>query len=63
MRRGLMNATGEKEYVASGVWKCDKSPSGAHHWIIDRTLMTCRYCNNCKQMTSTNPGCYQPYAK
>lgn len=23
----------DEEYVKSGVWKCLKSPTGAHHWI------------------------------
>jgi hypothetical protein len=63
MRRGSMNVSGEKEYVASGSWKCDKSPSGAHHWIIEHNQMTCRHCNNSRQITNTNFGCTQPNAK
>ena len=34
----------DKEYIDSGSWKCDKSPSGAHHWIINEDQMECKYC-------------------
>lgn len=23
----------DREYIKSGVWKCNKSPTGAHHWV------------------------------
>ena len=37
MLRNLNSNTAKnKEYLDSGSWKCDKSPSGAHHWIISQ---------------------------
>jgi len=42
-----------KEYLASGKWKCTKSPTGAHHYICETirfsypmttTKQTCKYC-------------------
>lgn len=37
--------SGDREYVASGKWKCEKSPSGAHYWIVLHNQMTCRHCD------------------
>jgi hypothetical protein len=37
-------AAKNKEYIDSGRWKCDESPSGAHHWIIIHDQMTCKHC-------------------
>lgn len=42
----------DKEYLTSGVWKCVKSPSGAHHWVHMTETMDlardgyfrCKYC-------------------
>jgi hypothetical protein len=39
-----------KEYFDSGNWKCDKSPSGAHHWIIIQPHMKCKYCKDKRQV-------------
>jgi hypothetical protein len=33
------------EYLANGQWKCRKSPTGAHYWIIVNQGMICRYCS------------------
>ena len=30
-------------YIPAGLWKCRKSPTGAHFWIIDE-VMTCKFC-------------------
>ncbi len=42
------------EYVKSGVWKCEKSPTGAHFWTVgpgehDQTRMHCTYCGKVKR--------------
>jgi hypothetical protein len=53
MRTGATNTSDNKEYFSSNRWKCEKSPSGAHFWIIVAYEMTCKYCNNNKSL-STN---------
>lgn len=32
-------------YLAEGQWKCVKSPTGAHHWIVTGHNMTCKHCS------------------
>lgn len=54
MRTGATNASDNREYFSSNRWKCEKSPSGAHYWIIVAYEMTCKYCKNNKSL-STNP--------
>ncbi len=44
-----------KEYFDSLRWKCDKSPSGAHHWIIKYDQMTCKYCREIRQVATPSP--------
>jgi hypothetical protein len=55
MRQGSINATDNKEFILSNRWKCEKSPSGAHHWIIIAYEMACKYCNN-KKSANPNPS-------
>lgn len=31
-------------YMASGSWKCEPSPTGAHHWEVSGKGMTCKHC-------------------
>jgi len=38
----------EKEYIASGVWKCAKSPTGGHHWNCNTTPFVCKICGKTK---------------
>lgn len=43
-----------KAYLKSEVWKCDESPTGAHHWVevekyATRSLFVCRYCLDPKE--------------
>jgi hypothetical protein len=45
-----------KQYLVSNSWKCDKSPEGAHHWMIDHKQMSCRYCNDSRQVDNTGPA-------
>lgn len=53
---GGKNLTYE-EYVKSGVWKCDKSPTGAHHWVelkettklAKEGYFVCIYCHDVKK--------------
>ena len=45
-------AVADKEYFESGRWKCAKSPTGRHDWLIehtvDRLIGTCKYCSRKK---------------
>jgi hypothetical protein len=63
MGSSMMKVSGDREYISSDRWKCAKSPSGAHHWIIQNYQMTCRYCNDVKQAGTTNPGLPAPETK
>jgi len=34
-----------QEYIQGDSWKCSDSPTGAHHWVIDRTDKgKCQHC-------------------
>jgi hypothetical protein len=54
MGQSSMKASGDKEYLSSGRWKCEKSPSGAHFWIIHIYQMTCKYCGEKKLTSATS---------
>ena len=48
----------DKAYYESGKWKCDKSSTGAHHWLeVDRTeapgLFYCKYCYDVRRFYIT----------
>jgi hypothetical protein len=55
MVRDAVNSTvSNKEYFDSLRWKCEKSPSGAHHWIIKYDQMTCKYCTETRPILVTS---------
>ncbi len=31
-------------YLKGDAWKCASSPTGAHHWMVNRRDTTCKYC-------------------
>lgn len=44
-------------YLVSDVWKCGKSPVGAHHWIhitqyleFNQGWFMCKYCGEVKKL-------------
>lgn len=40
-------SNGDAAYIRSGIWKCEPSPTGAHHWIeVEKRndAFTCKYC-------------------
>ena len=42
--------SGQKQYTASGSWRCEASPTGAHHWLIGEqgqklSAGACKYCD------------------
>jgi len=44
-----------RAYVESGDWRCDKSPTGAHHWIISNGTQRCVYCGCTKSLKPLPP--------
>ena len=45
MGRHNMSEKTYEQYVESGCWRCDKSPTGAHHSIeIKGGRFYCKYC-------------------
>lgn len=57
--RNLINIGAlNRDYIDSGNWKCAKSPSGAHHWIIFQSQMTCKHCTESRQVMAP----HDPYA-
>jgi len=44
----------DKQYMDKGDWKCDKSPTSAHYWIITKErigkIMTCKHCGQIKHL-------------
>ena len=63
MGQSSMKVSGDKEFIASNRWKCDKSPSEAHYWIIHSYQMTCKYCNFSKPVNTDRFGWSKPEEK
>ncbi len=60
MRQKSIKSLEDKEYLASGRWKCNTSPGGAHHWIVDYDHMTCKYCHSTKSVDMNPLGWSKP---
>ncbi len=45
MNKANVQYSGKTQYFNSEIWKCRKSPAGAHHWIINGQMMRCKYCH------------------
>lgn len=60
MRQNSINTADNKEFISSNRWKCEKSPSGAHHWMILSYEMTCKYCNDRKSVNTIPPIDHNP---
>ena len=43
------------EYIKSGRWKCEKSQSGSHYWIITGATMNCRFCKEIREVQGIRP--------
>ena len=39
-----LTTANEKEYIASGGWKCAGSPTGAHWWNCNAKPPICKIC-------------------
>lgn len=55
-----------KEYLASDVWKCTASPTGAHHWIeiqhaigkdFHTGLFYCKWCRDSREFPTDWGSC------
>jgi hypothetical protein len=49
----------DRKYILSGLWKCEKSPTGAHWWIGEdsrdtKSEFTCKYCKQRKEFGIKN---------
>jgi len=43
----------DKEYIKAGEWKCEKSPTGAHHWIRHDSVWICKHCLDVRVFPNT----------
>ena len=52
---------GHSEYLESDVWRCNESPTGAHHWIgvgvQGSGIFYCKWCLEVKRF----PGTWRDY--
>ena len=39
-------------------WYCQKSPTGAHHWIITAHQGQCKYCQAMQDLPTSTPSAY-----
>jgi hypothetical protein len=58
-----MKVSEDQEFFSSERWKCNKSPSGAHYWIINIDSMTCKFCNDSKPVSTKRFGWTKPETK
>ena len=48
---GSHDLTHHREYIKSRCWACDKSPTGAHHWVERCGLWICKWCLDVRKFT------------
>ena len=54
MGRGYVKVNQHQKYLLGEGWKCDKSPTGAHHWREhSHGVFYCKYCYEAKKMPYT----------
>jgi hypothetical protein len=63
MAQYSMNLSENREFIHSDRWRCEKSPGGAHYWIVHNFEMTCRYCNSRKETDGAGVGWPKPGLK
>ena len=44
MKNVITKAQYHAKYLAEGQWRCNKSMTGAHCWVVIRQSMTCKHC-------------------
>jgi len=40
-----------QQYVNSGSWKCDKSPTKAHWWVAEDSEQVCKFCGEARKVS------------
>jgi len=48
-------AVTEKEYLKSGAWRCEKSPTGSHWWNCNTDPAVCKMCGKVKRVAAVPP--------
>jgi hypothetical protein len=38
-------------YLAEEHWRCGKSPTEAHYWVVVHQSMTCKYCSESRDLS------------
>jgi len=56
MGQGSTRNCWDKDYLVSDKWKCEHSPSGAHYWLVDGFIMTCKFCNDTRSVNTDRYG-------
>jgi len=51
MKKVLRKADYRAEYLDEGQWRCSKSPTEAHHWVVVRQIITCKYCSERRDLS------------
>jgi RNase P subunit RPR2 len=49
-----MHRGADKEYIESNVWRCEKSPTGAHHYVESARaygVFICKWCGEHRRFT------------
>jgi CRISPR/Cas system-associated exonuclease Cas4 (RecB family) len=51
MKKVLTKTNCRTEYLAEEQWRCSKSPTEAHYWVIVSQSMTCKYCSENRDLS------------
>jgi hypothetical protein len=51
MKKVFPKASYHAEYLAEEQWRCSKSPTEAHHWVVVGRRMTCKYCSESRDIS------------
>jgi len=50
--RPQLNEWDYQKYLQGKSWKCSKSKTKAHYWIVDDDMFKCKYCGEQKKVTT-----------
>jgi len=51
-------------YIESGRWKCEDSPTGAHHWVqLAGDVFKCKHCKNYRLLSNSFSRSHQFVSK
>ena len=46
----MSNVIAYEQYIKNENWKCSKSPTSAHHWIVSGGYSECKYCHKIEKV-------------